>query len=136
MPLRLALVKLRCQFPCIGRGETSYRVRWLVERYFLPRARRYLLALSQGRPNPLGELPVQYADYSLWQREWLQGEVLERQLAYWKEQLKNIPVLELAMDRRRDGSLNRAGAKQSVTLSKSLADRLKALSRQEAPRYS
>src|SRR5258708_33733641 len=41
-------------------------------------------AYCQGRPSPLPELAVQYADYAVWQREWLRGEVLERQVAYWK----------------------------------------------------
>src|SRR5438552_4396181 len=43
-------------------------------------------AFSRGELNPLPELPIQYADYAVWQRQWLQGEVLERQLSYWKEQ--------------------------------------------------
>ena len=42
---------------------------------------------AQGRPSPLPALAVQYADYALWQRGWLQGEVLEKQVAYWKERL-------------------------------------------------
>src|SRR4030095_14200081 len=44
-------------------------------------------AFSKGEASPLAELPVQYADYALWQRDWLQGEVLERQLSYWRNQL-------------------------------------------------
>ncbi|HEY9649116.1 MAG TPA: condensation domain-containing protein [Coleofasciculaceae cyanobacterium] len=44
-------------------------------------------AFSQGKPSPLPELPIQYADFAIWQRQWLQGEVLETQLAYWKRQL-------------------------------------------------
>lgn len=57
-------------------------------------------ALSAGRRSPLPELAIQYADYAVWQREWLQGEVLERQLTYWKGQLQGAPaVLELPTDR-------------------------------------
>ena len=48
-------------------------------------------ALSQGRPDPLQPLAIQYADYAQWQREWLEGEVLERQLAYWETQLAALP---------------------------------------------
>src|SRR5215471_13021890 len=59
-------------------------------------------AYSQGQPSPLPELAVQYADYALWQRGWLQGEVLERQVAYWKERLSGAPAaLELPTDRPR-----------------------------------
>src|SRR6185503_4978712 len=45
-------------------------------------------AFVKGEPSPLAELPIQYADFAVWQREWLRGEVLERQLSYWREQLK------------------------------------------------
>jgi hypothetical protein len=48
-------------------------------------------ALSVGHPSPLPELQVQYADYSAWQRQWLQGEVLETRLAYWRRQLEDAP---------------------------------------------
>ena len=53
-------------------------------------------AYANGRPSPLQDLPVQYADYAVWQREWLQGEVLEAQLSYWRKQLKELPILNLA----------------------------------------
>src|SRR5207244_2161292 len=59
-------------------------------------------AYSTGAPSPLEELPIQYADYAVWQRGWLQGEVLEEQLSYWREQLGGeLPVLELPTDRPR-----------------------------------
>ena len=47
-------------------------------------------AFSKGQESPLAELPIQYADYAVWQREWLQGEVLEQQLEYWQEQLDGV----------------------------------------------
>ena len=59
-------------------------------------------AYSHGRPSPLPELPIQYADYAMWQREWLVGEVLEKELGYWREQLGGAPaILELPTDRPR-----------------------------------
>jgi len=61
-------------------------------------------AFSAGRPSPLAELPTQYADFAEWQRDWLQGEVLEKHLGYWKEQLKGTPaMLELPSERLRPG---------------------------------
>ena len=55
-----------------------------------------------GQSSPLADLPVQYADFAAWQREWLQGEILEEQLAYWRERLgDDPPVLELPTDRPR-----------------------------------
>jgi len=57
---------------------------------------------SSGSPSPLPELPVQYADFASWQREWLQGEVLQAQLKYWKQQLEGSPpLLELPADHPR-----------------------------------
>ncbi|MBF0272353.1 MAG: amino acid adenylation domain-containing protein [Magnetococcales bacterium] len=59
-------------------------------------------AFLQGQPDPLPPLPIQYADYSQWQRQWLQGPVLDTQLAYWKHHLADAPVLlELPTDRLR-----------------------------------
>jgi amino acid adenylation domain-containing protein len=59
-------------------------------------------ALQAGRPHGLAELPVQYADFAVWQRGWLQGAELETQLGYWRERLAGMPpLLELPADRRR-----------------------------------
>ena len=52
-------------------------------------------ALVEGRAAALPELPIQYADFACWQREWLQGGVLNAQLRYWKQQLKDVPILNL-----------------------------------------
>ncbi|MCP4996507.1 MAG: amino acid adenylation domain-containing protein, partial [Gammaproteobacteria bacterium] len=59
-------------------------------------------AFVQGRPSPLPDLTVQYADFALWQRDWFQGEVLQAQLSYWQQQLAHLPaLLELPTDRPR-----------------------------------
>ena len=60
-------------------------------------------AFSQGLASPLPELRVQYADFAVWQRGWLQGEVLEQQLSYWRRQLAGAATLELPTDRLRPG---------------------------------
>ena len=61
-------------------------------------------AYAKGEDSPLAPLPIQYADYAQWQRRWLQGEVLEQQLSYWREQLKGLPpLLTLPTDRPRPG---------------------------------
>ena len=88
-------------------------------------------AYVQGEPSPLGELEIQYADYAVWQRGWLKGEVLEEQLGYWKGQLAGIPVLELPTDRTRPAKLSYEGKVASAVLSKELVARLKELSQQE-----
>ena len=89
-------------------------------------------AFSTGQPSPLPDLRIQYADFALWQREWLQGEMLEKQLAYWKQQLKGAPaLLELTGDRPRPVVQTFCGARQPIILSKSLSASLKELSRNE-----
>ncbi len=88
-------------------------------------------AFSAGKPSPLPDLSTQYADFAVWQRQWLQGEVLEKQLSYWKQQLGGgLPVLELPTDRPRPTTQTFQGANESLVLSKDLTESLKALSRQ------
>jgi len=88
-------------------------------------------AFAGGKPDPLPELPIQYADYSVWQRDWLQGEALEKQVAYWREQLAGVPFLELHTDRPRPAIRTPNGTLQSLLLPKRLANSLNALTQQE-----
>jgi amino acid adenylation domain-containing protein len=83
----------------------------------------------------LTPLPIQYADFASWQREWLSGDVLERQLAYWKARLKNIAALQLPIDRRRPAVQTFSGARQVLELSGTLRDRLVSLSRAEGATF-
>ena len=84
------------------------------------------------RTSPtLPALPVQYADFSVWQRSWLQGEPLERQLAYWKKQLSNTPLLDLPLDRPRPATQSYSGATELLRLSSQLLADLRALSQRE-----
>ena len=85
-----------------------------------------------GQPSMLPELPIQYADYALWQREWLNGEVLEKQLAYWRGQLEGVPaMLELPTDRPRQALQTFNGHRESFNLSSELAGALRSVSRNE-----
>jgi amino acid adenylation domain-containing protein len=89
-------------------------------------------AYKEGRPSPLPELEAQYADYAIWQREWLQGEILERQVGYWREQLHGMPAaLELPTDRPRPAAPSYKGARLPLSLSKDLVASLEALGRRE-----
>jgi amino acid adenylation domain-containing protein len=86
----------------------------------------------QNQPSLLAELPVQYADFAEWQREWLTKGNLERQLQYWKQQLGGeLPVLELPADRVRPPRQSFRGAVQGFTLSEELSAAIKDLGRQE-----
>jgi amino acid adenylation domain-containing protein len=88
-------------------------------------------AFSAGVSSPLPDLPIQYVDFAVWQREWLQKGGLERQLAYWVNQLDGIVPLEFPTDHPRPPIQTFCGAHQSYTLSPALVDKLKELSRQE-----
>jgi len=91
----------------------------------------YYTAFSQGKSVSLAELPIQYADYAAWQREWLSGKVLASQLGYWKKQLQDLPTLQLPADRPRPAVQSYRGAQQPFKLSEELIQALKKLSRDE-----
>ncbi len=89
-------------------------------------------AFAACRPSPLRELPVQYADFSVWQRNWLQGPVLEDLLAYWRQRLDGAPeLLELASDRPRPPLQSYRGGRLAVHLPRATGDALSTLVRQE-----
>ena len=88
-------------------------------------------AKLRGQPSPLAPLPIQYADYALWQREWLQGEVLQAQLTYWRSQLAGIAPLELLTDHPRPPVQTYRGASQELQLSPVLSEQLVGLSEQQ-----
>ncbi len=131
LPLRAALLKL----------EAEERILLVVMHHiasdgwsmgvFYRELSIFYEAFCRGGVASLPELPIQYADFTVWQQHWLQGEVLEKQLAYWKQQLSGIPVLELPADRPRPAMQTFRGARQSLALPKTLSDELQALSRRE-----
>ena len=89
-------------------------------------------AFSRGESSPLSPLSLQYADYAVWERDWFQGEVLEKQLSYWTEQLRGAPaVLDLRGDRPRPVQRDFRGARQRFIVSASVSERIAALSRSE-----
>jgi len=89
-------------------------------------------AFSHGRPSPLPELPVQYADFAAWQREWMQGEMLDRQIAYWKKELAGAPlVLELPTDKPRPAVQSFRGATEIFELPAELSEQLKTMGREQ-----
>ncbi|MFN6484869.1 MULTISPECIES: non-ribosomal peptide synthetase [unclassified Nostoc] len=89
-------------------------------------------AFCNGQPSPLPELPIQYVDFAVWQRQWLQGEVLQAQLAYWKQQLgNNLPVLQLPTARPRQEVKTNHGATQTFIIPSHLSIALQAISRQQ-----
>ena len=88
-------------------------------------------ALCTTSPIPLSDLSVQYADYSLWQRDWLKGDVLEAKLAFWKKQLEGISVLDLPTDYPRPAIQTYNGAFEEIPIPASTTDAIRNLCRQE-----
>jgi amino acid adenylation domain-containing protein len=89
-------------------------------------------AFVGSRASRLAQLPVQYVDFAAWHREWLQGEVLEKAVSYWKEKLAGAPaLLELPADRPRPPSQGFAGARQPVVITPQLTESLRELGEQQ-----
>lgn len=89
-------------------------------------------AFSRGEQSPLADVAIQYADYAAWQREWLQGDVLQNQLCYWKTQLGGeLPVLELPVDRPRPAVQTHPGDRVTLALPEDLTQAVMALSQRE-----
>lgn len=87
-------------------------------------------AFCQGHNAPLPELPIQYADFAHWQREWLHGEILETHLRYWRQQLADLPGLNLPTDRSRPAVQTYRGATDDFAFSSHLTLQLERLSQQ------
>lgn len=87
-------------------------------------------AFSRGQPSALAELPIQYIDYARWQREWLRGEVLDKELAYWTDQLKGAVTVELPTDRPRPAIQTYVGANRLFELPAKVGVEVNALGRQ------
>ncbi|MBW4524588.1 MAG: amino acid adenylation domain-containing protein [Phormidium tanganyikae FI6-MK23] len=87
-------------------------------------------AFVEARSPQLPPLPIQYTDFACWQRDWLQDEILDKQLSYWRKQLQDLPVLNLPTDRPRLTTQTFRGATYPLQLSPILTQRLEALSQQ------
>ncbi len=91
------------------------------------------IAHVNGRPSPLTKLTIQYADYAIWQQNWLRGKVLENHLAFWREQLAGAPVvLELPADKPRPPVQTHRGANFKFELPEDLSQALVALGQRES----
>jgi non-ribosomal peptide synthetase component F/alpha-ketoglutarate-dependent taurine dioxygenase/NRPS condensation-like uncharacterized protein len=86
-------------------------------------------AFATCAPSPLPELSIQYADFAYWQHQWLQGEVIEKHLSYWKKQLANLPVVELPTDHQRPEFQTFRGTRQYLHLPKELSEEIAVLNR-------
>jgi hypothetical protein len=129
-------VMLRCLLLRVEEREhvflhTSHHIAWDLrskELFYQELSKLYEAEVS-GRPATLAELPVQYADYALWQRTWLRGEALARLEDYWKRQLGGAPPhLDLPTDRPRPAVQSLRGAKLPVRVPAGLLEAVRALS--------
>lgn len=85
-------------------------------------------AFCEGQSSPLAELPIQYVDFAQRQRDWLQGEMLDQELSYWKKQLDRVSTLQLPVDRPRPAVQSFRAAYESIVLSKELTEAVKTIS--------
>ena len=88
-------------------------------------------AFANSEPSPLPELPLQYVDFAVWQRDWLQGDVLGKLLAYWKKQLVDLADLQLPTDHPRPVVQSVHGAAHNFTVSPSLVAALRTMGHRE-----
>src|ERR1700674_358354 len=118
----------RCQFAVhqiIIDGVTAYHV-------LLPELVALYDAFSQGKPSPLPELPIQSSDFAYWQREWMQGEVLASELAYWRKHLEGSPSeLGWPNDRPRPPQQTFRATIRPFTLPRDLSDQVRGFSQSE-----
>ncbi|MGC2062823.1 MAG: amino acid adenylation domain-containing protein [Thermodesulfovibrionales bacterium] len=102
------------------------------ERIFLGELATIYKSFIAGNPNPLPDLPVQYADYAQWQRNLMKGQVLDSHISYWKQRLDGAPpIFELPTDMTRPLIKTCRGSKLTVLLTNKLSEGLKSLSRRE-----
>lgn len=88
-------------------------------------------AHASGQDSPLPPLEVQYADFAVWQRQWLEGELLEQELAYWRRRLEGVAPIELPSDRPRPAVQSYRGANEHFEISPEFVKQLKKLAREE-----
>jgi amino acid adenylation domain-containing protein/non-ribosomal peptide synthase protein (TIGR01720 family)/FkbM family methyltransferase len=127
---------VRTRLLALGDGEhvllwTTHHIvsdAWSLE-VLMREASALYASFSQGRPSPLPELPLQYADYAAWQRLWLSGAVLDRELAFWRRQVEGAAVLELSTDRPRPARASYRGGLERLQLGAELIRTLGALGR-------
>ena len=86
---------------------------------------------SENKPPELTPPEIQYADYAIWQRNYLKGEVLERKISYWKEKLEGVAALQLPTDKPRPAIQSTRGSASRFTIPKEISDQLQALSKEE-----
>jgi len=99
---------------------------------FVKEVAAHYAAFLQGKPSPLPDLEIQYADFAAWQREWLKGEALEEQLSYWEKQLAGAPaVLELPADRPRPAVHTFKGAVHEFEIPATVVQSLKTIGNRE-----
>ena len=104
---------------------------WSIE-IFHHEVRELFKAFSRRRPSPLPELPIQYADFASWHRDWIRGDLLESETAYWKGELAGAPlVLEIPTDKPRPAVQSFSGATEVFDLPVRLSEQLKAIGHQQ-----
>jgi amino acid adenylation domain-containing protein len=128
--LRCALLRLSDEQQALLLGVHHIATDAWSTSIFLSEVGSLYQSFQSGEQSPLAELVIQYADFAVWQRSWLQGEVLQTQLEHWRRQLKDIPpMIELPTDRPRPPVQTFSGESATLRVPEELTSRLVALSR-------
>ncbi|MBZ5526060.1 MAG: amino acid adenylation domain-containing protein, partial [Acidobacteriia bacterium] len=127
--LRVGLLRLdEHEYVLMGAMHHVISDGWSVQIMLREISRFYEACIRDMQPA-LEELKIQYVDYAVWQRQWLQGEVLERQLQYWRQQLAGLEPLDLPTDHARPAVMNQQGASVPFLLPEELSDQIQELGR-------
>jgi amino acid adenylation domain-containing protein len=129
--LRVGLIRLAAQEHVLLSTMHHIATDGWSQGVFVRELRALYPALAANRPSPLPPLPLQYADYAVWQRQWLQGDILEWQMGYWMEQLRAVPALALPTDRPRPALQRFRGAAEHFAVPREVSDAVQALCRRE-----
>jgi hypothetical protein len=130
--LRIALVRISPREHLYLLTIHHIATDWIAFQIFFGELMELYEAMRAGRPSPLPPLPAQYPDYVLWEREWLQGEVLEEEAGFWRRELEGFPLaLDLPTDRPRPPVQSQRGGLFQVRAGAGRSERLRALARQE-----
>src|SRR5690606_38639217 len=130
-PLRVALLRLATEDHLLAVATHHTATDRWSQAVFVRELSVLYRAAVLDEAAPLPELPVQYADWALWQRDSLQGEALQRQLDYWTTHLAGeLPLLDLPFDRPRGATASFRGAHYAFTLDRALSVRLRDVAKQ------
>ena len=131
VPIRVTIVAVGERGARSGGDSAPHSWGRVVDGILIREMAELYAAYREGRSSGLEALAVQYGDYARWQREWLQGEVLEKEVEYWREQLRGVEGLQLPTKGQRPVVQTYAGSSVEVRIGREVKEKLRELGRRE-----